>query len=153
MASTPASAAAQEVRTGHYSLPLPDGWADRTAITLVAPLAPGGYSPNVVVTRELLCDHLGLGGFADGQGALIRQHTSRFEILASEEGTLGGERALVRTTRWQVGDEEPITQLSAYCLRGEHGVAVVCTAPSSSFAEEEPGFRALLAGFSFVGEA
>jgi hypothetical protein len=144
------SAAAREARTGHYALPLPEEWADRTVTTLVGPFQPGGYAPNVVVTRELLCDNLGLGGFADGQAALIRDQATEFAVVATEHGTLDGERAILRTTRWRIPDETEITQLSAYCLRDGHGIGVVCTAPTHAFPEAEPGFRSLLAGFRFA---
>ena len=65
--ATSAREVAERVATGHFALPLPAGWADRTAVTLLAPLEPDGFAPNVVVTREPLCANLGLGGFADGQ--------------------------------------------------------------------------------------
>jgi hypothetical protein len=147
--ATPVQAAARTARTGHYALPVPDGWADRTALTLIAPPAPGGFAPNAVVTREPLCQGLGLGGFADGQAALIRDHAHEFEVLSTEHGTLGGERALIRTLRWRIGDAEPVVQLSAYCVRDGHGVGLVCTAAADGFDEAEPAFRGLLAGFRF----
>ena len=34
------------VRTDAYQLPLPAGWSDRTAVTIVAPAAPDGSVPN-----------------------------------------------------------------------------------------------------------
>ncbi len=37
-----------------FELPLPEGWSDRTAVTLAGPASVGGYVPNVVVTREAL---------------------------------------------------------------------------------------------------
>ena len=48
------------VRTDAYQLPLPAGWSDRTAVTLVAPAAADGSVPNLVITREALCDGMGL---------------------------------------------------------------------------------------------
>ena len=43
------------VRTDAYQLPLPAGWSDRTAVTIVAPAAADGSVPNLVITREALC--------------------------------------------------------------------------------------------------
>ena len=42
------------VRTDAYQLPLPAGWSDRTAVTIVAPAAADGSVPNLVITREAL---------------------------------------------------------------------------------------------------
>jgi hypothetical protein len=133
-------------------VPLPDGWSDRTIATVVAPHAPGGYAPNAVITRELLCDGMGLGGFVEGQARLIREHAQEFSVLATEQSTLGGERALTRTVRWRIGDEPQVTQLSITCIRDGYAYAVVCSAPSESFAEAEPVFRALIEGFRFADD-
>jgi hypothetical protein len=149
--ATPAREAAERVTTGHFALPLPDGWADRTAVTLLAPLEPGGFAPNVVVTREPLCANLGLGGFADGQAALLRDQVSDFEVVATEHATMGGERALLRTTRWRIGSEEQVAQLAAYCVHDGHGIALVCTAHADGFDQAEPVFRELIDGFQFTG--
>ena len=138
------------VGTAAYTLPLPEGWTDRTAVTLVAPPSGEGFSANVVVTRQALCDNLGLGGFADGHAALIREHATEYAVLATEHGELDGERCLLRTVRWRVGDEPAVQQLQAFCVRDGHGVAVIGSAAAERFAEAEPYFRRTLDGFRFA---
>ena len=55
----------ERITAGPVSIPRIDGWDDRTMLTMVGPNTEGAQ-PNVVVTREALCDNLGLGGFSSG---------------------------------------------------------------------------------------
>ena len=89
------------VRTDAYQLPLPAGWSDRTAVTIAAPAAPDGSVPNLVITREALCDGMGLAGYADGHANLMRDQVDAFELLSNGWEELDGERALVRIVRFQ----------------------------------------------------
>jgi hypothetical protein len=137
------------VRTGEYVLARPAGWSDRTTTALLAPPTPGGFVPNLVVTREPLCESMGLGGFAEGHANLIREHATSFVVVSSEEARLGGERALLRLVRWQVAEHEPVLQLQAFCVRDGQGYALIGTAAERDFAKAEPSFRAALEAFRF----
>ena len=64
-----------EIRTGGFSLPVPAGWDDRTVPTLTGPTVDG-VATNIVVTRERLCDHMGLGAFAAGWVARLREESA-----------------------------------------------------------------------------
>lgn len=138
------------VGTADYSLPLPEGWTDRTAVTLVAPPTEDGFQANVVVTREPLCQGLGLGGFADGHGALIRQHATEFALLDSDHVEVDGERCLLRTVRWRAGDRPAVMQLQAFLVRDGYGIAVIGSAAAERFAEAEPHLRRAIEGFRFA---
>jgi hypothetical protein len=119
-------------------------------VTLAAPVAADGYAANLVVTREPMCDGLGLGGFADGHANVIRDHADEYAVLSTEHGEVGGERALVRVVRWRIGDEQRVMQLQAFCVHDGLGYAVVGTATDEAFGQAEPAFRAALAGFRFA---
>ena len=137
------------VRTDAYQLPLPAGWSDRTAVTIVAPAAPDGSVPNLVITREALCDGMGLAGFADGHASLMRDQVDAYELLSNGWEKLDGERALVRTVRFQVADSVPLVQLQAFLVRDGLGYAICGTATEGAFGEAEPAFRAVLDGLRF----
>ena len=141
------------VSTSDFELPLPDGWSDRTAVTLAGPASVGGYVPNVVVTREALCSNLGLGGFADGHLRLLREHAEEVSVLSTEDAQLGGSRALVRTVRFRVGDSAPLVQLQAFVAGDGIGYALVGTTGEEAFADAEPQMRAILEGFRLSTEA
>ena len=138
------------VRTDAYQLPLPAGWSDRTAVTLVAPAAPDGSVPNLVITREALCEGMGLAGFADGHANLMRDQVDAYELLSNGWEELDGERTLVRTIRFQVADSAPLVQLQAFLVRDGLGYAICGTATEGAFAEAEPAFRAVLEGLRFA---
>jgi hypothetical protein len=141
------------VSTSDFELPLPEGWSDRTAVTVAGPASVGGYVPNVVVTREALCSNLGLGGFADGHLRLLREHAEEVSVLSTEDAQLGDSRALVRTVRFRVGDSAPLVQLQAYVVGDGIGYALVGTTGEDAFAEAEPQLRAILEGFRLSSEA
>jgi hypothetical protein len=135
------------VSAGDFELPLPDGWSDRTAVTLAGPASVDGYVPNVVVTREALCSNLGLGGFAEGHLRLLREHAEEVSVLSTEETQLGGTRALVRTVRFRIGDAPALVQLQAFVVGGGTGYALVGTTGEAAFADAEPSFRTIFEGF------
>jgi hypothetical protein len=138
------------VRTDAYQLPLPAGWSDRTAVTLVAPAAPDGSVPNLVITREALCDGMGLAGFADGHAHLMRDQVDGFELLSNGWETLDGERTLMRIVRFQIADSEWFVQLQAFFVRDGLGYAICATATEPAFADAEPVFREALDGLRFA---
>ena len=138
------------VGTDAYRLPLPDGWADRTAVTISGAASADGVVPNVVVTRQLLCASLGLGGFADGQQNLMRDEVDRYELLANEHREVAGARALVRTVRFALGGGPPLRQQQAFLLHEGSGYTISCTASESGFDEVEPAFAAILDGFELA---
>jgi hypothetical protein len=135
------------VSAGDFDLPLPDGWSDRTAVTLAGPASVDGYVPNVVVTREALCSNLGLGGFADGHLRLLRDQAEEVSVLSTEETQLGGTRAIVRTVRFRVGDSAALVQLQAFVVGNGMGYALVGTTGESAYADAEPSLRSIIEGF------
>jgi hypothetical protein len=141
------------VRAGDFDLPLPSGWSDRTAVTIAGPVSVDGYVPNVVVTREALCSGLGLGGFAEGHLRLLREHAEEVSVLSTEETQLAGNRALVRTVRFRVGDTPALVQLQAFVVANGTGYALVGTSGERSFADAEPELRSIFEGFQLSSEA
>jgi hypothetical protein len=141
------------VSTADFELPLPEGWSDRTAVTLAGPVSVGGYVPNVVVTREALCSNLGLAAFADGHLRLLREHAEEVSVLSTDEARLGGTRALVRTVRFRVGDTPALVQLQAFVVANGTGYALVGTTGEQAFPDAEPELRAIMEGFRLSTEA
>jgi hypothetical protein len=141
------------VRTDAYQLPLPAGWSDRTAVTIAAPAAADGSVPNLVITREALCDGMGLAGFADGHANLMRDQVDAFELLSNGWEELDGERTLVRMIRFRIADSAPFVQLQAFFVRDGLGYVACGTATEEAFAEAEPAFREALDGLRFASPA
>jgi hypothetical protein len=138
------------VRTDAYQLPLPAGWSDRTAVTIAAPAAPDGSVPNLVITREALCEGMGLAGYADGHANLMRDQVDSYDLLSNGWEEIDGRRALVRIVRFQLGDTAPLMQLQAFIVHDGLGYVVCGTATEPAFAEAEPAFRSVLDGLRFA---
>ncbi len=134
-----------QISTGGFSVPLPPTWEDRTVPTVTGPTVDG-VTTNIVVTREPLCDHMGLGGFADGWVHRLREELPVRELRAPEHAEVAGVRAQVRTLGWSA-DGVNVVQLVALLVTDDHGYAVVGTAAATALATLEPAFRATLGGF------
>ncbi len=133
-----------EIRTGGFALPVPAGWEDRTVPTLTGPTV-AGVSMNIVVTRERLCDHMGLGAFASGWVHRLREEVPVRELRPPWDTVTAGVRSQVRTLGWSGGGVD-VVQLVALFVAGEHGYAVVGTAAGSALSELDEGFRSTLEG-------
>jgi hypothetical protein len=141
-----------EVRTDAFALPLPEGWADRTVVTLAGPADAGGYAPNIVVTREALCDHMGLGGFSQGWQALLADQVPVTPLAPVEHTEIAGRPANVRIVSWAAAGVR-LTQIAFLFVDHEIGYAVVGTCTEDRFEELEPVFRSVAAGFQLAQEA
>jgi hypothetical protein len=134
-----------EVRTASFALPLPDGWEDRTVVTIAGP-DDQGFAPNIVVTRERLCDHMGLGAFSQGWLARLRDEVPVAETESVEHTEIAGVPAQIRRVSWQAAGLR-LEQLAALFVIGDDGWGIVATATDWRFAELEPLFRRIMHGF------
>jgi hypothetical protein len=141
-----------EVRTDAFALPLPEGWADRTVVTLAGPADHSGYAPNIVVTREVLCDHMGLGAFSQGWQTLLSDQVPVTPHGEVEQTEIAGRRANIRTVSWAAAGVH-LTQIAFLFVEGELGYAIVGTCTHDRFGEFEPVFRQVAAGFKLAEEA
>ncbi len=133
-----------EIRTGGFTLPVPAGWDDRTVPTLTGPTVDG-VATNVVVTREPLCDHMGLGAFASGWVHRLREELPVRELRPPQACEVAGARGQVRTLGWSGGGVD-VVQLVALFVVGDQGYAVVGTAAASALAELDDAFRGTVDG-------
>ena len=141
-----------EVRTDAFALPLPEGWADRTVVTLAGP-ADDGYAPNVVVTREVLCDHMGLGAFSQGwQTLLVRPGAGNPPRPGRARPRSRGAGRRSASSRGAAAGVH-LTQIAFLFVEGELGYAIVGTCTHDRFEEFEPVFRQVAAGFKLAEEA
>lgn len=137
-----------EIRTGGFSVSVPTGWEDRTVATMTGP-AVDGVATNIVVTRERLCDHMGLGAFASGWVQRLREELPVRELRPPRQAEVAGVRAQVRTLGW-AGDGVSVVQLVALFVAGDDGYAVVGTAAERALAELDEGFRVAVDGLRLL---
>ncbi|MGA0121998.1 MAG: DcrB-related protein [Gaiellales bacterium] len=137
------------VAAGAVSVPLPPGWEDRTVPTIVGP-ASSGAQPNVVVTRETLCNSMGLGGFSTGWVQKLADQVPVLETRPVEHIAISGHPGHLRCVEWEAAGLR-LRQLVGLTTVGPDAYAIVCTVHSSDFDELEPTLRALIEGVE-IGE-
>lgn len=143
-------AGAGVVGTAAFTLPIPDGWIDRTVVTITGH-ADDGFAPNIVVTTETLCDSMGLGGFSAGWLNRLAEEVPVTEERAVEHLDVAGQRAHLRVVSWHAAGLR-LRQIAALLVSGDAAYAIVGTATEWSFDELERSFRALLDGFRLAGD-
>ncbi len=136
------------VGTAAFTLPIPDGWVDRTVVTITGH-AEDGFAPNVVVTSERLCDNMGLGGFSSGWLNRLAEEVPVVEERAVEHVDVAGVRAHVRVVSWHAAGLR-LRQIAALLVHGESAYAIVGTATEWTFDDLERSFRTLLDGFQLA---
>ncbi len=138
--------AGSEAAIGRLSLRVPAGWEDRTTMTLVGP-SRDGFAQNIVVTRERLCDGMGLGAYSLGYVARLREQVPVRELAGVEHVTIGGRRGHVRQLAWTASDGDgvvSIRQLVGVVVDGADAYAVVATGTEDDAEAIEPVFREAL---------
>ncbi len=139
-----------EVRNDVFAFPMPDGWIDRTVVTIAGP-GDDGYAPNIIVTRERLCDNMGLGAFSSGWVSRLAEEVPVTEVRPVEHVDVAGHRAHVRVVGWAAVGLR-LRQIAALVVVGEEGWAIVGTATEWQFEELERQFRGVLDRFEIAGE-
>lgn len=142
---------AASVATDRFTLPLPEGWTDRTAVTITGP-EESGVTPNVVVTREALCANMGLGAFSEGWVARLADEVPVRQLGGVEHVRIDGRRAHVRVVSWRAAGLD-ITQIVGLVVDGGDAYAVVGTASTDAFPALEPAFRSAITGLRFASPA
>jgi hypothetical protein len=83
---------------------LPDGWVDRSMITLVGATGAAGIAANIVVTREEIDGQTSIEDYAETQKQLMTKEIERVEILDERATTVNKAPAFQRLQRFQIED-------------------------------------------------
>ena len=78
----------------------PEGWEDKTIVAFAAPATPGKFSPNVVMTKDVLKPGETLRSYADRQIMELARRLEGFDLIESGERVVGGVNALEYRFSW-----------------------------------------------------
>ncbi len=131
-----------------FSTVLPDGWADRSVITLVAGEQRQGFAANVVILREDVAASASIEDYARDQIAAVSRETADFELLDERPATIDGKPAYQTLQRFS-SNGVPLQQAHTYVLRGRTVYAFICTALAQEFDRSIPAFRAVMDNLAF----
>ncbi|MEW6735142.1 MAG: DcrB-related protein [Acidobacteriota bacterium] len=125
---------------------LPQGWEDRSMITLVGPTGSSGFAANVVVTREHITAPTNIEDYAKEQGEAMAAEIPGVEVLDERAITLHGAPAFQRLQRF-VLEGQHIQQAQTFVL-GEGGIFVItCSASVVDFDKNILAFRHIVETF------
>ena len=111
---------------------LPDGWVDRSMITLVGATGAAGIAANIVVTREEIDGQTSVEDYAETQKQLMMQEIERAEILDERATTVNDMPAFQRLQRFQIEDLY-IQQAQTFILGGGSIFVITGTAAVEDF--------------------
>lgn len=111
---------------------LPDGWSDRSMITLVGATGASGIAANIVVTREAVDNRTSIEDYAERQKQLMMREVERIEILDERATTVNNAPAFQRLHRFQVENLQ-IQQAQTFILGGGSVFVITGTAALEDF--------------------
>ena len=131
-----------------FSTVLPEGWADRSVLTLVAPEARHGFATNIVVLREELDAAASIEDYARAQTAAVARQVEGFALLDERPATIHGRPAYQTLQRF-ASNGAALQQAQTYILAGRTVFAFTCTALVEDFDAAIPAFRAVMDNLAF----
>ena len=128
----------------------PDGWEDRSTLTLVGPLSGDGFASNIVITRQYLQSNSSLAQFAKVQLATLEEEVQDLDIADEREVTLNGRTIYQRLHRFSVGKQR-VSQVQTY-LEIEVGnrltvFVITGTTSPQAFDAAMPAFKLFVENF------
>lgn len=132
-----------KITHNEFSTALPEGWDDRTMITLVAPVDPKEFATNIVITRHFVESNQSLEGFVDEQTKLLQSALPTFEILDYRVNEVKGFPACQQLQRFQT-ENGMLQQVQTFILANQMIYAITGTAAVARFNENLDAFRVVV---------
>lgn len=126
---------------------LPDGWEDRSMITLVGETDASGFASNIVVTRQKVEAETNLENYAAIQAEMMRNEVADLQILDERAVEINGAKAFQRLQRFAAGGGQIIQQVQTFFLGGQIILAVTGTATLEAFDRSIPAFKKFVETF------
>lgn len=132
-----------------WTADLPEGWEDRSMITLVGATDASGFAANIVVTRQTVEGPENVEDYARTQAELMRNEVGDLQILDERAVEINGLPSYQRLQRFAGGNGQIIQQVQTFFLNNEIAFAVTGTAAIESFDQSIPAFRKFVETFKF----
>ncbi len=126
---------------------MPDGWEDRSMITLVGETDASGFASNIVVTRQTIDSETNLEDYALMQAEMMQNEIGNLQVLDERAIEINGAQAFQRLQRFLVNENQIIQQVQTYFLHGEMIFAITGTATLEAFDRSIPAFKKFVETF------
>jgi len=133
-----------------WTADLPDGWEDRSMITLVGETDASGFASNIVVTRQTVDAETSLADYASIQAEMMRNEVGNLQILDERAIEINGAPAFQRLQRFLVNEAQIIQQVQTYFLHGKTIFAITGTATLEGFDRSIPAFKKFVETFKIA---
>lgn len=125
---------------------LPDGWQDRSMLTLVNATDAGGFAPNIIVMRQSVAPETSIEDYVRQQRLITEAEIPDLEVLDERLAQVGGVPAFQRLQRF-VAQGQTLQQAQTYVLGDREIFVLTCTATLEKFNDQIPYFRQVVENF------
>lgn len=133
-----------------FTTELPEGWVDRSMITLVGTVSDAtGFASNVVIMRERVGARVSVEDYAAEQRRATEAELPNLEVLDERPTKVNGAAAFQRLQRFNAGGQQ-LQQAQTYILGKEEVFVITCTMTVAQFDENAAAFRRIVENFSIV---
>lgn len=137
-----------------WTAAMPDGWEDRSMITLIAASeAESGFASNIVVTRQRVEAQSDVEEFARAQAEMMRRELGAaggaLQILDERAIEIGGVRSYQRLQRFDAGGGQIVQQVQTFFSGAGEILVVTGTATVEAFDRAIPAFKQFVEAFRF----
>ena len=139
----------EKITANGWTADLPDGWEDRSMITIVGETDASGFASNIVVTRQPVDAETNLEDYASIQAEMMQNEIGSVQILDERAIDINGAKAFQRLQRFSVDGAQIIQQVQTYFLHQKIIFAITGTATLESFDRSIPAFKKFVETFRF----
>jgi hypothetical protein len=129
-----------------WSASMPEGWEDRTMVTLVGPVSEDGFASNIVVTRERLEDATTVEEYAQVQADLMREEIEGVELMDERSIEISGLPAFQRLQRFAI-DDQVVQQVQTFIMGDDVIYAITGSSSVEDFNASIPAFKKFVETF------
>ncbi len=129
-----------------FTTEFPNDWEDRTMITIMAPVKPGEFAANVVITNHPVEPTQSLEEFVAKQSEMLRQALPKFEILDYRVNQVNGNPACQQLHRFQT-ENGMVQQVQTFVLANNSIYAITGSSILEKFDENLSAFRQIVENF------
>lgn len=127
---------------------MPEGWADRSVLTLISNEVAGGFASNIVILREDVSTEISVEDYAREQLYKISNELENFQILDERPSIVQGKPAYQTLFRF-TSNFQTLQQAQTFVLNNQTILAFTCTARLEDFDKNIPPFREVLDNLNF----
>jgi hypothetical protein len=129
-----------------FTTALPEGWEDRTMITLVAPIIPNQFATNIVITKHFVESNQSLEDFVGEQTKMLMEALPTFEVLDYRINTIKGYPGCQQLHRFQT-ENGALQQVQTFILANKTVYVITGTAGIEKFNSKLDAFREVVENF------